>query len=220
MTDKISNYPGNRKTDRNGAPEKPVYGTPEDKPKPAQITQAIQKKKSVGRRIIESFTGDDAQSVGSYLLFDVFIPAAKNFIMDAASQGVERILFGESRRSSSSSRLGYTSYNNYSRPAVTTRSSYSGIRDEPRQMNHLARATHNFDDIVLPNRGDAELVLDQLRDQITKYDVATVSDLYNLVGLSGEFTDDKWGWGDLRDAGVVYKRQGYLLDLPRPELLD
>ena len=216
MADKIVNYPSNSHADRHGtAPKEKTE--PE---KPTQIAQAVQRKKTVGRRIMESFTGDDAQSVGSYLLFDVFIPAAKNFLMDAASQGVERILFGDSRPRSSSSRSGYTNYSNYSRPSSPTpRISYAGARDrdEPRMGAHH---TFDFNDILLPTRGDAEAVLDELRGQLMKYDVATVSDLYHMVGLSSEFTYDKWGWNNLEQARIAMTRHGYILDLPRPEPLN
>src|SRR5664279_3084609 len=60
--------------------------------------EVIQRKKSLGRKISETFTGDDINSVWSYVLFEVIIPAAKTMISDAASQGVERMLFGENTR--------------------------------------------------------------------------------------------------------------------------
>lgn len=76
---------------------------------------------------------------------------------------------------------------------------------------------HDFSDIILASRADAEEVLDRLRDLVSQYDVATVNDLYDLVGLTGEFTDDKWGWTDLRTASVRVVRGGYLLNLPRTQ---
>ena len=55
---------------------------------------------------------------------------------------------------------------------------------------------------------------------IERYQSATVADLYELVGVQGSYTDDKWGWVDIRGAGITRVRNGYLLDLPRPQPLD
>jgi hypothetical protein len=52
------------------------------------------------------------------------------------------------------------------------------------------------------------------------YGQASISDLYELVGITANFTDNKWGWTDLRSSSVSRARDGYLLNLPRPILLD
>jgi hypothetical protein len=55
---------------------------------------------------------------------------------------------------------------------------------------------------------------------VSRYESASVADLYELVGLSSVHTDNRWGWTDLTGAGVSRIRGGYLLDLPEPEPLD
>lgn len=87
-------------------------------------------------------------------------------------------------------------------------------------MSRQARAAHDFDEIVLETRGDAEIVIEKLRDTLAQYDVVTVADLYDLVGITGSFTDNKWGWYNLRDARVSPVRGGYLLDLPGTTAID
>lgn len=173
--------------------------------------EAIQRKKPLGRKIAETFTGEDAKSAGMYILMDVLIPAAKNMISDAVSQGVERMLFGESRprSSGSSTRTGHTSYNKM----------YSSPNSPGRTISRRARATHDFGEIILASRAEADEVLDNLSAIISQYDQATVTDLYELVGITGNYTDDRYGWTDLRGSGVRYVREGYLLDLPAPEAL-
>ena len=79
---------------------------------------------------------------------------------------------------------------------------------------------HDFNEIILGTRVEAEEVIDRLFDLLSKYDNASVADLYELVGITANFTDEKWGWTDLRGASVAKVRNGYLLDLPRPEPLD
>ena len=72
-------------------------------------------------------------------------------------------------------------------------------------------------DIVLASRSDAEEVLTQLCALLNDYGVVTVSDLYDLVGITSKFTDDKYGWTDLKTAVIKGVRTGYLLDLPTPQ---
>jgi len=181
----------------------------EDKPKQEKIVtgDVVTRKKGVGSKIYETFFSESSNSVVQYVVMEVLVPAAKNMISDAVSQGVERLMFGDIRpRATQGSRPGYTNHSR-AQPQSTPQ----------RTMTRQARTTHDFSDIILESRGDAEDVLDRLRFLIDKYDVATVNDLYDLVGISGEFTDDKWGWYDLRSASVRAIRGGYLLILPRTQ---
>lgn len=203
------NYPSNSHKSKTSDPAKP------EKNVEKVITgQAIQRKKSLGSKFKEVMSGDDARSVGAYILFDVIIPAAKSMLADAATQGLERILFGDSRRSSSTSRTNYTSYNNM------YKSRQAGGSPQKLELSQRARATHNFGEVVLSSRGEAEEVLDRLTALIDQYQVATVSDLYDLVGITGSFTDDKWGWFDLRGSGINRVREGYLINLPQTQPID
>ena len=172
--------------------------------------EVTQRKKPLGRRIAENFTGDDVHSVGSYVLFEVMLPALKTMIADAGSQGLDRMLFGDSR-SARANRGGYTSYN---------KMHTSGKSESARVISTRARATHDFREIIIDDRGEAESVIERLRDLISNYDTASVSDLYACVGITGNFTDEKWGWTDLRSAAVRYTRGGYLLELPPAQPLD
>lgn len=194
------NLPGNSHKAK-GAPKKEVKRVTEGK--------VVERKKSLGKRMAETFTGDDASSVGGYILFEVALPAVKQLIADAVSQGIERLLFGDMARGGGSRpRPGYTSYNNISKKS----------RDEPRAMSNRARATHNFSEIVLEDRGEAEEAIFQLVELIENYDVATVSDLYSMIGITGSFVDEKWGWTKDNIGGARVRRvsKGFLLDLPRP----
>jgi hypothetical protein len=182
-------------------------------------SEPIRRKKPLGKKAREIFIGGEAGSVWSYVFMDVMLPAAKDMIADAGSQFIERMIFGESRTNRRPSRTGggsgtYTAYNRFAPQ------SRGPQREEPRNMSRRGRSTHDFDEIILATRVEAEEVVDRLFDLVGRYESASVSDLYSLVGISGNFTDEKWGWTDLRGAGVERVRNGYLLDLPRPEPLD
>lgn len=175
--------------------------------------EVIQRKKPLLRRIGNAFRGDDMQSVGSYVVGDIMVPALKTLISDMVSQGIERAMFGDSapRRGTTGRSSSYTAYNRYSS---------SPARTEPRTVSPRNRASHDFSEIILPERGDAQDVLDRLTDLVDNYGDASVAALYQLVGVTGSYTDDKWGWTDLRGATTRRIREGWLLELPRPQPLD
>lgn len=191
-----------------------------DRPKQTQIikNKATIRKKSPLVRFREVFFGDDARSVASYVAQDVLLPAAKDMISDAVTQTVERILFGDSsparRTTSRSSNASYTPYH---RASASYKKS-NGTND--RRGDRRKRASHDFDDIEFDTRAEAEVVLDRLYDLVNDYDYATVSDLYDLVGIDAKFTDENYGWYDLRGSTIRRIRSGYILDLPKPEVLE
>lgn len=184
--------------------------------------EVVRRKKPLSRRFKETFVGGDMRSVGQYVTFEVLLPALKDTIADVASQGVERMLFGEAR--STSRRTGrrpggvlggtYVQYNRFAN------ANPSRGRDDRNVPSRRSRANHDFDEIILATRVEAEEVIDRLFDLVSKYGTVSVRDLYELLGVSGSYTDDKWGWTDLRGAGVTRVTGGYLLDLPRAETID
>lgn len=206
---KMQNYPGNSNAAK--AEEKPHVEA--ERPKVEPVTKAVKKKKTLGRKISETFTGDDMQSVGSYLLLDVMIPAAKNLVADMVTQGIERTLFGASRpRSGGISTGPKISYQNMYRGGPSNNT----IRPSANApISNRGRSTHDFSEIIIENRGDAEEIIERLLDLVERYGVATVKDFYDLVEVTSAYTDNKWGWNDLRTAAVERARGGgYVISLP------
>ena len=48
-----------------------------------------------------------------------------------------------------------------------------------------------------------------------EYGIVRVADLYDLVGITGDYTDNKYGWTNIRSAEVVRVRDGYKIKMPR-----
>lgn len=182
-------------------------------------SEVLRRRRPLGRRISETFGGGDARGVVQYVMLDVVAPALRDLVVDGVTQGMERLVFGDVRsgarraagRPSGSS--GYVSYNRFSQP--------NNRREEARpSISRRGRSMHDFDEIILATRAEGNEVIRRMDDLIQKYEQVTVSDLYQLVDIAPSFTDEKWGWTDIREARVERTRAGYLLDLPRPELLD
>jgi len=180
-----------------------------------------QQKKTLSRRFMETFIEDDTKSVGSYIYYDVIIPAAKSMICDLVGWGgfAEMMLFGEKRghRTRREGGRSHVSYGSYYRSQDRDRD-----RDrDRREISRMSRARHDFDEIVLETRGEAENVLSHLVDLICDYDQATVADFYDLVGIEQTHVDSGHGWVDLHGANVIRARRGgYIINLPRTRPLD
>lgn len=179
-------------------------------------TGATRRRRSLRKQFKETFVAGDARTATKYMMFEVVLPAARDMIVEAMHQGMEKLIFGDTRRRGAtppvSGPTGHISYNRYA-PS-------SRLGGPARALSRTARSRHDFDEIILDSRDEAEEVIDRLFNLVSQYESATVADLYELVGLSATHTDHRWGWTDLMGAGVSRVRGGYLLDLPEPEPLD
>jgi len=168
------------------------------------------KKKSEIRKFTDIFISEDINNVKSYILLDVLIPAIKKAISDIVTNGIDMILYGETGKTKSNSTASKVSYRSYY-DGRNGRRDYSAIR---------TKISYNYDDIIFDNRGEAEDVLSRMDELISTYGLVSVADLYDLVGVTGNYTDNKYGWTDIRSASVIRVRDGYMLKLPKALPLD
>jgi len=170
------------------------------------------KKKSEVRKLADIFVAEDAHTVKDYLIQDLLIPSIKNTILDLIVEGATIIFKGESGRSrKSNSSVDYVSYRRYA-------DRYD--RDD-RRYSERSRTSYGYDDIILESRAEAEEVLTRMDELIDTYGFVTVADLYDLVGKSCNYTDNKYGWTNLRSAEPVRVRGGdYMLRLPKAVAID
>ena len=178
----------------------------EEKKRVEKVVQGNVKirKKSEIRKMADVFISEDVKNVKSYVLMDVLVPAIKKAISDIVTNGIDMILYGETGRTKRSGSSHYVSYKDYS-----TRKDIRPSEDS------RTRSGYSHDDIVLDSRGEAEEVLLRMDELIDTYGVASVADLYDLLGKSCNYTDNKYGWTNLRNAEPIRVRDGYLLKLPK-----
>lgn len=165
------------------------------------------KKKSEVSKFKDIFISEDAASVKSYLFMDVLIPALKNTIEDLVTNGIRMLLRGDAGSRRSGSSISSVSYRDYSKMSRRDDDRYSSSRE--------TRSGYSYDDVIVETRKEAEEILIQLDNLIDAYGQASVADLYDLVGITGKYTDNNYGWKNVRNAEPVPVRDGYLLRLPK-----
>lgn len=185
--------------------------TPKDDKHVEAVAQGtkVSKSKSKARQIAEIFVGGDLKETAEHVRDDVAIPALKNFLYDSLSEGLQRLLWGETRndRRRNSTHRDYVGYSRRARES----------RLAPKPDTRYSRVAQGVDDVVLATRTEAESVLSRMYDLIENYNMVTVAEFYSLVGISAEFTDENWGWRDLRSANIQHIRDGFRINLPKPE---
>ena len=176
------------------------------------VAGAKTKKKSEISKLADVFIAEDIDSVKSYILVDVLVPAIKKAISDIVTNGIDMILYGgngnPSTKKSISSKISYTPY---------YKMSSSSQKDRPVSR---PKTTYEYDEIILNKRGEAEMLLKSMDENIQTYGMVSIGDYYDMAGVTSEYTTNKYGWTDLREAQVVRTREGYTIKLPKPSPLN
>ena len=169
------------------------------------VSGKVKKKgKSFGKRVVDSFINEEVDDVKGYLISDVLIPTVKKTILDV----IRMFFYG---RASNPDGSIITPYNTMSRG----RTYLMGSSTMP---NRISKKT--FDDIWFENRGDAEIVEDNLNAIMTEYKVVSVADLFELSNQSSDFTDNRFGWTDISNMRIIQSGGGYVLKMPPPRPID
>ena len=182
------------------------------------------KHKTPGQRFMDRFIKTDARTVGSTLLEDVIWPALTDLAYNIGHDALSMFIYGDTRgsRKGGLKTLGgivrdYTSFssNIVSRSRDRDRTDISRSEDSPR-----------YDNLVFDFREDADNILWSMREYIATYNDIQIIRLYELVkdrtgvDIPMSAQDAKFGWSNLSAACVRPVRGGYLLDLPKPIILE
>lgn len=192
-------------------PQKPVE-------EPRKIEKVVTgpvkvKKKSGVSKFFSTFFTEDFPKIKEFTISDVLVPTFKKVITDIVTNGINMVMYGADagrNRTTNSpvTKIAYKNYTSYS-------NSNAGF------VRPATRTTYSYDEIIFTNRGEAEMVLSQMDEIISKYGIVKVADYYDLVGTSGSYTDNNYGWMDLRSAQVCRLSNGeYTIKLPKAIPLD
>lgn len=205
----IPDYKPNTKKYKDGQAEKQM--TERKKVDKVIHGTAKVKKKSEFRKFADNFISEDVDSVKTYVVRDVIIPSVIDLVEDIVVGGIRTLLRGDSGRRDSRDRRSYSgspSYVNYSR--------YSDRRDDRSYRDNQTRRGYGYDDIVVNSRADAEAVIEQMDGIVDTYGMVSVADLYDLVGMTSNYTDNNYGWTNIRNAEPVRLRDGgWMIKMPK-----
>ena len=166
----------------------------------------VKTQKNNKRKLADLFISEDAANVKNYIFLDVIIPAVKKAIYDLVVGALDMSLYGGRGggvRRSTADKVSYRDYNSVSR------------RDTRSYESARTTSGYSYDDIVLETRGEADAVLSRMDEIMEEYEIVRVADLYDLVGITGEHTDNKYGWTNIRNAKIVRVRDGWKIEMPR-----
>lgn len=207
--------------DYQGNPNKAKEPRPDKQIVKVVTGEVIQKEPGIGRKFKNVFFGGDLNTSLRFVYADVLLPAARSMISDAVRNVVDGILWGENRRRAAPDYRPRVSYNNpLNRDNVrhiNERRIY--LPDQPPKYIQRDRARVDLNDIILARKEDAELVVERLIDIVNQFDVASVADLYDLLGLTSSYTDNSYGWTRLNTVEIRQRGDGYIIDLPPVEML-
>lgn len=200
VTKLYDNLPDNSHKSRN---EKKA--TSEGKRAEKVVHGKVKTKENGMRKLTDIFISEDVSNVKNYILLDVIVPAVKKAIYDLVVGTLDMSLYGSrgGGKRPTADKVSYRDYNDISR---SDSRSYDRTRTS---------SGYSYDDIVLETRGEAEAVLSRMDEIMEEYNIVRVADLYDLVGVTGDYTDNNYGWTNIRNAKIVRVRDGYKIDMPR-----
>lgn len=217
----MEQLPGNSHRSQQKVSDAPAKAEPKKIEKVVK-GEVVTRKKPFFRRMADSFMVNRADVVGEVVFWDVLVPAAKNTIADAATSFVNRMMFGDnSPRGRAPSIVGQVinqsvgAYGHAQQQQYAYNRVGNPIPGAP-VISRVGRARHDFKEIIIPTRVEADELVAQLLWHIEQYNAVTVADFYQMCGITPDYTDDKFGWTDIRGTGVLLVRDGFILDLPRP----
>ena len=161
-------------------------------------------KDDEGKKFLKMFFTGNFKEAIKYAFENVFVPYTKDAICRTSNNVVNYWVNGDKVTSAPKSgpeRISY--WQEYQQPRIS--------QTQVKTNNVYAVGTLYFED-----RGDAETILLRMRENLSKYGVVTVADLYDLAGEKFSFTDYNYGWKNLETAYVGRTNDGnYVIEFPK-----
>lgn len=171
------------------------------------ITEQVNvRKESEAKKLKRQFFSEDAKTVKGHVFSTVIIPGIQRLISDIVKNGIDWMIYG-TKTPTGRSGIGNVSYSNY--------------YDRQRGAPTIPSSTYNrpnayaVNEVSFFDRGEAEEVLLQLREQVDRYGMVSVADFYDMISQKHNYTDQKYGWRDLRTAEVIRVKDGYSIKFPK-----
>ena len=202
-----SDYPSNSNKSKEGQIPKI--------PDPVVLTPGEPRKKK-DSKLFRMIFKQDLKDVKPGLITDYVEPKVQELAWQFIQAGIDtvtnalRMMVYKDYKPSTSNKLPADrySYSNYYSSSVSA--------PKPSMTSEL-----NYDEFTYATKGEADVVLAEMKNLIEKTKVATVLDLYGLSGVStSNYTLQNWGWTNLNFAEVKQcfdedHRVVYMINLPK-----
>ena len=182
-----------------------------------QITVGKTRKQGLVGRFARYILEDTIESARDRAFSDIIRPGLKSLIFDTGIELLAVLIYGNTesgfRGPQSRSRAYYpdrTSYTSYYKGTTSKSDSRASYRDIPQDP----------DDVIVPSHQAANAVLRELDDNIFRYGQVSIADLYDCVGMTSDWTDNRYGWTSLRGATIRPVREGFMIVMPPTQILE
>lgn len=165
------------------------------------------------KKVGQLFFAEDMHSIKNYVIYDVIIPAIKNIVADSVTNSISMALFGDFRSGTNRSGAA-TSLNSPTKYATVFR-----MGESPKRAN-VSQSRFFFENPIVESTEDAQTVIRDLQDLIEAQEYATVADLYSMLGLKSESTYNNYGWYSISKAKPIPVKDGWVINLPKPVVLN
>ena len=197
----IKNYPSNSIKSREAT------STKKKKPEIVPVVEEGDAKvlePNLGRKIFNSFFPEATnKQIGSFVLFDLFIPALKTFVGGVLISGGKNITGNYNGGVLGSGKKSYESY-------------YNGRISYLNNTNQKRSKVYDCEHVWYSSLPNAQNVIDRMNTILQDYPVVSVADMKELSKLSQDITpgDQHLGWADIHDVKWYSDRGGYTVVFP------
>lgn len=189
-----------------------------DEKEPKQVTQVVTnakvRKQGFVRKLAGAIVEDSVENARQRAFGEIVVPGFKALIFDTLTEVLSIMLFSDTRDSR------YRGNGGRGIPRRGERTSYRDYYDRKDKRESYRDIPFDPDDIVVDTNAEAHMVLDEMDHIIEKYGQASVADFYDVVGVTSDWTDCRYGWTSLRNASIKPVRDGFMLVMPRTHVLE
>ena len=167
-------------------------------------------KKSRFSKMLEMMIDEDLPSLKKYVVVNVLLPRIGKVLLDIFG-------LGQNTPVPPVDVSGKTDYNKISSQEVRV----VGSSNMTQPYKDEVSKRYSFKQLGYGSQREAQDVLDQLRDDIQRYKMATLLHYYEYSDIDTESTENNYGWKNLDNAEVYFDRTSmlWIIKLPKVQLL-
>lgn len=179
-------------------------------------------KKNGLQKLAKSFLPNDLSKVGHTIVYDMLIPAGRDFLVNSLMNAINMVFYSNGVGPANRPYNTFFNSSNVARPGTNSLASFYSwntpsyaANQVPADYNQQVNPSRDYRSLHFTSRRDAEGVLTAMFETLATYGKVTVADYYDFAGISTEWTDNKYGWYDLRGSDIKAINGGFIIILPK-----